>query len=341
MRILIVRLSALGDVIHGLPVACALRNALPSATIGWVVEGRAGDLLEGHPAVDLLYRVPRGWLKSLGTVRSIRQQLRADRFDVTVDLQCLTKSSIMAWLSGARRRLGAGGKDGRELSKWLNNDLTKVRAAHVVEHYLGLLDPLEIGRPEVHFDLHERDEDERFARQALADLQLSEDRFVILNPGAGWESKIWPAERYGAVARYLHARHGIPSLVVWGGDAEKPLAETIVRDGGDAVRLAPATDLRQLAAVLRRGRLFLGSDTGPMHLAVAVETPTISLHGTSRSEWCGAYGDANIRLQAYYDDGSARQRRRTDNRAMQAITVEMACDACETMLSRTPERKCG
>ena len=106
-RVLIVRLSALGDVIHGLPVACALREALPGATIGWVVEGRNGDLIEGHPAIDHVVRAPRGWWKSPLAVWRLRRELRALRFDVAVDLQCLTKSAVAAWLSGAGSSIAA------------------------------------------------------------------------------------------------------------------------------------------------------------------------------------------------------------------------------------------
>src|SRR5687767_8092719 len=93
-RILIVRLSALGDVIHGIPVACAIREALPQATIGWVVEGRSADFIEGHPAIDHVIRIPRGWWKSPKTVLDLRRRLRAHQFEITVDLQCLTKSAI-------------------------------------------------------------------------------------------------------------------------------------------------------------------------------------------------------------------------------------------------------
>ena len=143
-RILIVRLSAIGDVIHGVPVLCALRSAFPQAFIGWVVEGRAGDLLEGHPALDELIRVPRGWLKSPREVWRLRRRLRACRFDTTIDLQCLTKSAIAAWLSGAPRRIGKAGADGRELSRWFHNELVAAGGDHVIDHYLDMLRPLGI-----------------------------------------------------------------------------------------------------------------------------------------------------------------------------------------------------
>jgi ADP-heptose:LPS heptosyltransferase len=305
--------------------------------LAWVVEGGAGELVEGHAALDQVIRIPRRWLKSPRAVRQLWQTLRRLQFDVAVDLQGLTKSALVARLSGAPRRLGAGGSDGRELSKWLNNELTLIRADHVVDHYLGILAPLGIRQPQVRFDVPEEPADAQFAASLLRDCGLQEGAFAVLNPGAGWPSKLWPAERYGELAWQLDRSWGLPSLAVWGG-GEQGLARAIVESSGGKAVLAPATRLRQLGSVLRRARLFVGSDTGPMHLAAAVGTPTASLHGPSRAAWCGAYGPRNQRLQAYYHDGTARQRRSASNDAMRAISVEMALEACRRLLEETGVR---
>jgi ADP-heptose:LPS heptosyltransferase len=139
----------------------------------------------------------------------------------------------------------------------------------------------------------------------------------------------------------LAAGYGLASLAVWGVPSEKPLAESIVASSHGASQLAPATTVAQLAALCRRSAMFLGSDTGPMHLAVAVGTPTISLHGPSQAEWCGAYGPQNIRLQARYEDGSANHRRRADDSAMREISVDMALDACLRLLNQSHQKRCG
>jgi ADP-heptose:LPS heptosyltransferase len=164
---------------------------------------------------------------------------------------------------------------------------------------------------------------------------------VILNPGAGWPSKIWPADRYGELAQRLIKSHGLPSLAVWGSREELPLAERIVAASHGHARLAPPTSMTQLAAVCRRAAVFVGSDTGPMHLAVAVGTPTISLHGPSRAEWCGAYGPHNIRLQVRYEAGSSQERRTANDAAMRAITVDIVAAACNNLLSQHSARQCG
>lgn len=340
-RILIVRVSAIGDIIHGVPVLCALRDALPDAFLSWIVEGRMGELLEGHPALDELIIVPRRWWKSPPEVWRMRRRLRERRFDTAIDLQCLSKSSITAWLSGAARRIGKAGADGRELSRWFNNDLVEAGGTHVIEHYLDMLRPLGIHSPSVRFDLPERPADARAAEKFLLAKGLAGRRFAVLNPGAGWPSKIWPAVRYAALARYLGQAHGVPSIAVWGTPEEKPLAERIVECSARHAQLAPPTTLQELAALCRRTALFVGSDTGPMHLAVAVETPTISLHGPSLADWCGAYGPQNIRLQVRYEAGSALERRQADDSAMREITVKMVAEACDRLLSHQTTRKCG
>jgi len=336
-----VRLSAIGDVIHGVPALCAVRAALPKSFLAWVVEGRAGDLLEGHPALDALVRVPRGWLKSPREVWHLRQRLHELRFDVAIDLQCLTKSAIAAWLSGAPRRIGKGGEDGRELSPWFHNERVPCGGTHVIEHYLDLLRPLGIESPAVGFDLPETERDVRTATEFLKRSGLQAGRYSLVNPGAGWPSKIWPAERYGELAQWLAAARGLPTLAVWGVPSELPLAEAIVAASNGRAILAPPTSMTELGALCRRAAIFVGSDTGPMHLAVAVGTPTISLHGPSKADWCGAYGTHNIRLQVRYEEGSALERRKADDSAMRAISVEMVVEACSRLLNRHTARQCG
>ncbi len=335
-RILIVRLSAMGDLIHGIPVLCALRQALPQATLGWVAEGRNADLLTGHPDLDHLVRVPRHWWKSPQAVRELRHELRALKFDTTLDLQCLSKSAVAAWLSGARRRIGYAGALGREISRWLHNELVDGTAEHVIDRYLKILRPLGIENPVASWNLPETDADAAFAKQTINELGLTTGDFMIVNPGAGWASKRWPAERYGQLARQVADAKGLQTLAVWGGPEEQPLAELIAAEGGNCVRIAPATTMTQLAALSKRARLFVGSDTGPLHLSVAVGTPSVSLHGTSLAAQTSAYGPTNRSIQVRYDN-SPGKRRMDDDSAMRAITIDHVVDACNDLLS-TPRQ---
>ena len=337
-RILIVRLSAIGDVIHGIPVACALREHLPQAHIAWMVEGRSADLLRGHQALDEIINVPRGWLKSPAFVWRLRSQLRRPRYDVTIDMQGLTKSALVARIAGAKRRIGFSGWEGRELSTWLNNELVAATKTHVIDRNLELLRPLGILAPAVRFDLPETTADRTTAERAIAE-RITVERplrhgFAVINPGAGWPSKLWPRDRFAAVARYLGEREATPSLVVWAGPQERGWAEEIVAGADGHARLAPPTTLTELAAIVRRARLFIASDTGPLHLAAAVGTPCVGLYGPVSAERNGPYGPQHVALQKICLPTRSRQRRTAGPESMEAIGVDDVCQACCRVLAQ-------
>ncbi len=330
-RLLICRLSALGDCILSMPLACALRDHLPEAEITWVAQPGPAKLLRHHPCVDHVVEVPRGWLKQPSQVLATRRALRAQRIECSIDPQSLTKSATAGWLSGAKKRIGFRSPQGREMATWLNNLLVARTATHVVDGYLQLLEPLGITNPKVRFDFPSRPADQPWLNDQLSQLGLSPG-YVVLNPGAGWDSKLWPADRYAAVARYLDQQLSRRSLVVWAGARERAWAQQIVDESAGATVMAPETDLFQLAAMLRGAALFIGSDTGPLHMAAAVGTRCISLHGTTQASDCGAYGPQHVCLQTYYQSGTSRQRRAADNHAMRAISIESVCRASHQML---------
>lgn len=336
-RILIVRLSAIGDVVHGLPVLNALRDAIPQAHLAWVVEGRTADLLRGHQALDELIVVPRRWLKSPREVWKLWRRLRASRFDVTIDLQGLSKSAVAARLSGARRRLGFDGADGREISRWLNNELVTPTAEHVVDRNLQLLGPLINGAHVARFDLPESPADAAFALQVRSELGLTGGHAVI-NPGAGWSSKLWPPDRFAAVARHLGHSRALSTLVVWGGEQERIWAEQIVAASAGYAKLAPPSTLCQLAALVRGARVFVGSDTGPLHIAVAVGTPCVGLFGPMPARRNGPYGAQHIAIQHVCLTGTSRERRSAGPESMLAISVAHVTAACDELLARDARR---
>ena len=330
-RILIVRLSAIGDVVQSMPIACALRDRFPKATLVWAVEQRAASLLEGHRALDRVVALPRGWLKSPATLRRLRRELKAMRFDLALEAQGLTKAAILARLSGARRRIGFGRPWGRELSRWINTETVDTTSVHVVDRNMELLRPLGIDAPEVRFDVPELPADAAAAEALIERLGL-QDGFAIINSGAGWPSKLWPNDRYAAVARHLADAWSLPSLVAWGSPAERAAAEQIVATAGNAAQVAPPTTLTVLGALARRARLFLGSDTGPLHLAAAVGTPCVGLYGPWPADRHGPYGPGNIALQKARFEGTTRQRRDAPAALMEAIGVEDVCAACDAIL---------
>jgi heptosyltransferase-1 len=337
-RFLIARMSAIGDTVLTLPVLCALRRAFPQAFIAWIVERAAAPMLQGHDALDELIVLPRLWLKSPREIWRLRSGLSSLRIETTIDPQSVSKTALACWLSGAPRRIGFGGHYGKELSPWLNNERLVHRQAHITDRSLELLEPLGVQPGPAEFRVPRSAPAQATIAAHLSKIKLEND-YAIVNPGARWDSKLWPLERYAEVVNALASDHGLRSVVVWAGDRERAWAEAIVAAAPKSALLAPKTDLLELTALLRRARIFVGSDTGPMHTAAAVGTPCVAMYGTTRPEDCGPYGPEHIALQARYDDGSRSQRRSATNEAMCLITAAQVLAACHEILRRPIPQK--
>lgn len=293
MKILLIRTSALGDVVHCLPVLTALRRHLPAAKIGWIVEGAMAPVLEGHPDLDALITVRlRAWRKkpfSAGTRREMGAFRDAlDRFtpDVTLDLMGNHKAGFLSALTQCDRRIGAAREWRREPSSsfWINEPVVP-RGTHAVDRALSLLDALGIPwDPEEPADFG----GDKIFREAPEGLPEPEP-FILIHPGAGWASKRYPPERWGEVARRLRESTGIPTWVPVA-RGEEELAAGVEAASGGAARTVPAGDLPTLAALLRRARLVMGGDSGPIHLAHALGTPVLMLMGPTDPARNGPYG---------------------------------------------------
>lgn len=332
--IVVIKLSAIGDVLHGVPTAVALKRAFPTAQIGWVVEGRAGDVLAGHPSIDHLFRLPRGWMKSFATIRSLRRHLHDFRPDLALDLQGLFKSAVATWLSGARIRIGHAHPESREQAWRFYTHPVDATAAHVVDRNLHLLSAVGIPAGAPAFDMPRWPVSRLRMQEWVASLRLPRPP-VLINPGAGWPSKIWPAERFAAVARELMRRHAAPAIVVWGGDAEREAAERIAAQAGPAAIMAPQTSLQDLGELCRLARVFISSDTGPLHLAAAVGTPCVGLFGPVPANRNGPYGLGHRTVEPPATLRPAWEHRKTDRVAMEAIDVESVVAAASDVLARS------
>lgn len=332
--ILITRLSAIGDCILTLPVVCALRDHFPRARIAWAVEPLAASLIGRHRAVDETVIVPKGWLKSPRAIRSLRARLRSLDCRWTVDPQSLTKSSMLAWLSGAPNRVGFARPRGREVAPWLNNIRVTCASQHLVDASLELLRPLGVPeKPTVRFDVPTDVQaiarTERFLHTACLT-----GGFAVVISGVSWPSRQWPADRLGQVARHLGERHNLPTVVTWAGAREESRAREILEKSGGHAYLAPKTDLTELAALLSKAVLVVGSDTGPLHLAAAVGTPCVGLHAVTRAESSGPYGTQHATVQVDCPRIRNRRRRKRDDSAIRLITVESVYQACDRLLLR-------
>jgi heptosyltransferase I len=307
--IAVVKLSALGDVVHATPVVESLADAFPTARLTWIVERRAAALLQDHPRLSDVVtidtrawrrvRTPSGALALGQTLRELRRRLRAARFDVAVDLQGLVKSGIVTAATGARLRIGfaAGYRRERLNGLFTNRHVTPPPSArHVVEQYLALLAPLGVTARRVVFRLPARDAAESRVEEFFAASGLKpHGRLVVLNPGAGKAAKRWPIERFAELAVRL-AREANARVVVLWGPGEEMAARTIAGAPGSV--LAPPTDLDTLIAVMRRASIVVAADTGPLHVAAAVGAPCVGLYGPTSAARNGPYGAGHRTLSA-------------------------------------------
>jgi len=333
-RILLLRLSALGDVILTLPVLCALRKAFPAAWISWVVEPGPARILSDHADLDEVIVVPKRWMVRPTVILKLRAVLRSRHFDWAIDVQGLTKSAALGRLAGVRRQVTFATRDARELSPLLATDLVYPSRGHVVERNLELVQVLGVRQAQVEFRIPCWPETAEEVFRVRSQLGCS-GPFGIINPGAGWPSKLWPAERFAAVATHLRTRWKLPTLVLWGGEEERRLADKVVGASQGAALLAPPTGIRELAELARQAAIFVSGDTGPLHLAAAVGTPCVGLYGPWPAERCGPYGHQHIWVQKMYLDGPSRLRRKASSQYMEAIDVASVCQACDQILSRT------
>ena len=324
-RVLISRMSAIGDCILTLPVACAIRKHYPDAYIGWVVEKKAAPMVRGHQALDAVIEIDRGWFTSPSGIRSTRQALREHKFDTSIDCQGLTKSALAGYLSGAKQRIGFKGTRGGELSGVFNNTKITPVFNHVTDRSLELLIPLGIHSPKVRWQLPLTPASRSWAVRWRRGIRAN--KIAVMNPGATWASKLWEIDRFATTARYLRDRYDYHSIAVWGTFEERLMAEQIVARSGNAASLAPETDLHHLGALIETAHLFISGDTGPLHMAVAVGTDTIGLYGATKPGDSGPYGQTAI--QNLYQKGSRKQRRKADNTAMRAIGVEHVCEVID------------
>jgi heptosyltransferase-1 len=274
-RILIVRTSALGDVVHALPVLAALRRHRPAARLAWVVDEAFAPLLDGHALLDEVVAVPlRRWRRTRGDrareLGRFLRRLRAFRAELAIDLMGSHKGALLALASGAPRRLGARRRDRREPSSalWLS-ERRPVPPGHAVERGLALLAAL--GLPAEPAD---------FAPEALACGRddAAPRGHVFLHPGAAWGNKRYPAEAWGDVAARVAGASGLP-VRVGVAPGEEALAAAVVAASRGAAELHAAPTLGALAAALRGARLVLAGDTGAVHLAHALGVPVLAVHG--------------------------------------------------------------
>ena len=298
---LIVKLSAIGDVIHALPVAYALKEAHPDCHITWVVEPPAYDLVKMSPYIDEVilfekkkFKSFRGFLREYGP---LKRKIQARSYDAVLDLQGLFKSAAVARLGKAPVKLGMCNM--RELSDRISRPVIGPHAkGHIVERYLDVARALGCPVEEVRFTLEVPEREADLAGRIFAQAGGSMTTpYAVLAIGANWPNKRWPTENFARLADYLYDRKIIPVLVGGGPVDEQRAAEICSHTEIPPLNLVGRTNFKQLTYILQQARLCVGGDTGPVHLASGLGTPTVMVMGPTDANRNGPYGQLDNALE--------------------------------------------
>jgi heptosyltransferase I len=353
-RLLVVRLGSMGDIIHTLPAVATLRQAFPNAIIGWAVEQRWASLLSSQaalkgprspekPLADMVHTVDTlGWRRapfSHETCRAVRRavkELRELRYEVAIDFQGAWKSAFLAQLSRAPRRLGFMQPREKPATLFYTHQVAAT-GRHIVEQNISLA--TEVCGPglrpapqeEICFPLPYDPAAERACELRLREHGLHS--FAIVNPGAGWGAKCWPAERYAEVVRAVGV-HGLRSIVNFG-PGEEDLAREVEHHAGGAA-IAISSSVADLIALTRRARLLVGGDTGPMHLAAALGIPVVALFGPTDPARSGPYGNRAIVLRSEASRTTTSHRPEPEAGLLQITAAEVIA-AARWLLAQSAE----
>lgn len=343
-KFLIVRLGALGDIVHAIPVAAALRRAFPGARIDWLVSAKHHQVLDLVPVIDRRLVVnDRGGTAGGATMFAAVRELRRTRYDAAIDLQGLIKSAAMARMSGAARVIGFSTRHLRErLARPFYTEVydpgggamrDRMSDRHVVHLNLGLLRAIGLDAGAVEFPI-----DESPSEIARSLRQETGGRYALLNPGAAWPNKRWPTARLAVVAAALAERHGLRSVVIWG-PGERDLAQEVIAAAGGAAVLSPATAIADLVALARGAAVMVSGDTGPTHIAAAVGTPLVGIYGPTRPERNGPWRPADVTVSRADGCECHHLRRcRRETMCLMDITAAEVLDAVERRLAAEPTR---
>ncbi|MEO6212788.1 MAG: glycosyltransferase family 9 protein [Vicinamibacterales bacterium] len=337
MNLLIVRLGALGDIVHAVPAAAALRRAFPDARIDWLVDARHRELLTLVPVIDRIVALERS---SIGGWLDAARQLRPARYDAALDLQGLLKSAVLARASGAKRVVGFSIWHLREktaspfYSEAIDTTTTGALSGHVIRKNLRLLRAFDIEDERIEFPLSP-------VRSAAAEAvreQAAGAPVALINPGAAWPNKRWSAERFGEAAVFLRDVRGYASFVLWG-PGEEGLARAVADASDHAARVAPATRLPDLVELCRGASLMVSGDTGPLHIAAAVGTPIVSLFGPTDPNRNGPWIEADIAISRHASCACHYERRcHRPDWCLNSISVAEVTAAIQVRTQNAPLR---
>jgi heptosyltransferase-1 len=317
-KILIIKPSSLGDVVHSLPFLNAIRTCFPKAEIHWVIAKGLEGLLEGHPMVNKLWIINKDAWKKIKNVKGtisefnvLFKELKKEKFDLVVDLQGLLRSGVLTAATGAPVKVGF--KEAREGSKiFYTHKVEGGRDIYAVDRYLKIADFLGCDITDIRFPfpLH-------FKSSIITNYSLPEDYAVIV-PGARWKTKVWPSKKFGKLSSKLPIM-----TVIVGSKTDIDIANEIAAlSKGKAISLAGKTDLKELIEVIRNARFMVSNDSGPMHIAAALGIPVFAIFGPTDPLRTGPYGKGHTVIREDIPCAPCFKRTCNDVRCMNSLSVE-------------------
>ncbi len=336
-RFLIIRLSAIGDTVHTLPLAASLKRHFPGCRVGWVVEQPSAPLVVNNPLVDWHYVLPKRWLKSFTTVSALRRALRAEKFDMCFDVQGLTKSAVAALLSGAKTRIGFTRGEGRELAPLLDTVRVEPAGVHAIDKTLSLLSAVGLKtEEEPEFIFPPCPEPDKAVIDQFFQQFPSNGQFCLMGPWGSFASKRWPVERFINLAAQLKNSFGLTSVILGHGiDEREKVKQALYGHNETSAFLAPDVSVAGVVELARRARLFVGCDSFPMHVAAGVGCPTVGLFGITDPERLGPRGENSRSVFAKITlVKSTRERRKLGPENMLALGVDKVAAICFELLAK-------
>lgn len=296
-NILIMKPSALGDIVLALPALAALRKSFPNAKISWLVRPEFAPLLENHPYLNEIILFDRKTLgkalsqkKAFGSLFSLIMQLRREKFDAIFDFQGLLRTAIMAWLSGCRKRYGIA--NAREMAPlfYTNKVEHNLECIHLVDLYLKMVQAAGAGNFKAEFLIPSSTADSESVKKLLKRNNIEPHNYIVFIPGSAHEDKCWPAERFAQLAEKISSQYSYP-IITCGSSSEKNKADEIIKlSNAQIINYAGQTSLKELVELLRLARLVVSNDTGPGHIASALGTPLVMMYSWSNPARIAPYG---------------------------------------------------
>jgi heptosyltransferase-1 len=345
-RVLLVKLTSLGDVVHALPVASSLKKAFPFLKLHWVVEDRCAALLENHPLLDSVIIYPRQklqsliskrkWGQALKCLKDLRRSLRDLHIDLSIDLQGLAKSGLMVIMARAPHRVGCYGL--KEISYLISKSLPEGKDLHAVDRNLKVAEFLGAGIESPQFVMGLKEDERTWAGEFLGKHKASEKvQLIGLQVGASFPQKCWPIQKVLALVEKM-SDFPDTRIILFGDKTDREKLNSVLHQvPPEVINTAGELSLRQLMALVDRCRLFIGADTGPLHLAVGLGLPVVALCGADDPKWTGPYGNVH---RIHYKRLSCSPCNKTPDcqgryDCMNAIEVDEVLDSVRDLLGRS------